>query len=239
MCARTHKHTVSHTAYTRINISSVSKLAGGGAAAWTCLAQRFGSSCRDAPVIRVRVLVTHPSRSPNDRSSFIIQAVPLFERLLRVTSATEQPTRRFAHAIIPPLVTSASAHVRSEISEISERRGSAHGLRTRIVPRPAGARVRCGPTQRVGAESRMARQWIQVDSDSARAVRLGSGPWMPRPARRPFRAAPCSMVHTLTQTDTDRKTDRQTQTDTDMPDICLAAWPYSAWSYPDIHRHTN
>jgi hypothetical protein len=54
-----------------------------------------------------------------------------------------------------PLVTSTSAHVRSEISD---RHGSAHGLWTvtRIVPRPGGARVRCGPTRRVGAESPMA-----------------------------------------------------------------------------------
>jgi hypothetical protein len=46
-----------------------------------------------------------------------------------------------------------SAHVRSEISD---RHGSAHGLWTRTVPRPGGARVGCGPTRRVGAESPMA-----------------------------------------------------------------------------------
>ncbi len=41
-----------------------------------------------------------------------------------------------------PLVTSTSAHVRSEISD---RHGSAHGLWTRMVPRPGSARVGCGP----------------------------------------------------------------------------------------------
>jgi hypothetical protein len=49
-----------------------------------------------------------------------------------------------------PLVTSTSAHVRSEISDCH---GSAHGLWTRMVPRPGGARVGSGPTRRVGAES--------------------------------------------------------------------------------------
>ncbi len=56
-----------------------------------------------------------------------------------------------------------------------------------MVPRTGVARVGCGPTRRVDAESPMAKV---IGS----AVR--SGPWMPRLARRPCRVAvPCSATH--------------------------------------------
>jgi hypothetical protein len=53
------------------------------------------------------------------------------------------------------VVTSTSAHWRVRSEMISDRHGSraARGLWTRIVPRPGGARVACGPTRRVGADS--------------------------------------------------------------------------------------